>query len=342
VIQHDLSRNLLQNSRTSNIQILSLTLRVVFNMFNSVREHMKVHLEVFFNSIHLAESSLPETREMALESLVEFCREPQLMVDIYTNYDCDMQCTNLFEDMVKFLSNNTFPLSGSLNALNLLSLEGLLAIVRSLADACRAHRSTPGGGGDAGSGEEDGGGDKTAEQLRIRKQHKRRVAMAAEHFNCKPTKPATLEYLQTAGFLPPVLDGDSIAHFLLETPGLDRTAIGEYLGDPDELPLATLKAYVSAFEFEGLPLSDALRKFLAAFRLPGESQKIARIVEHFAEAYFEQQPPDGPLANSDTVYILAYAIIMLNTDLHNAQVFRPRHTHACAQSRTGMTRRARA
>ena len=132
VIQHDLSRNLLQNSRTSNLQILSLTLRVVFNMFNSVREHMKVQLEVFFNSIHLAESSLPETREMALESLVEFCREPQLMVDIYTNYDCDMQCTNLFEDMVKFLSKNTFPLSGSLNALNLLSLEGLLAIVRSL------------------------------------------------------------------------------------------------------------------------------------------------------------------------------------------------------------------
>ena len=80
VIQHDLSRNLLQNSRTSNLQILSLTLRVVFNMFNSVREHMKVQLEVFFNSIHLAESSLPETREMALESLVEFCREPQLMV----------------------------------------------------------------------------------------------------------------------------------------------------------------------------------------------------------------------------------------------------------------------
>ena len=71
VIQHDLSRNLLQNSRTSNLQILSLTLRVVFNMFNSVREHMKVQLEVFFNSIHLAESSLPETREMALESLVE-------------------------------------------------------------------------------------------------------------------------------------------------------------------------------------------------------------------------------------------------------------------------------
>ena len=53
-------------------------------------------------------------------------------------------------------------------------------------------------------------------------------------------------------------------------------------------------------------------------RLPGESQKIARIIEHFAEQYFAQEP--GPLANADTVYILSYAIIMLNTDLHNPQV----------------------
>ena len=33
-------------------------------------------------------------------------------VDIYTNYDCDVQCTNLFEDMCRFLSKNAFPLSG--------------------------------------------------------------------------------------------------------------------------------------------------------------------------------------------------------------------------------------
>ena len=123
------------------------------------------------------------------------------MVDIYTNYDCDMQCTNLFEDMVKFLSKNTFPLSGSLNALNLLSLEGLLAIVRSLADACHGRRL--GGDEEGGEGGEEAlEGDKTAEQLRSQKQHKRRLAMGAETFNRKPTKMATFEYLQTAGLLP--------------------------------------------------------------------------------------------------------------------------------------------
>jgi len=87
--------------------------------------------------------------------------------------------------------------------------------------------------------------------------------MAAENFNRKPTKSATFEYLQSVGVLPDTLDGTSIANFLLTTPALDKTAIGVYLGEPDELPLACLGAYVSQFEFTGLHLSDALRKFLA-------------------------------------------------------------------------------
>lgn len=87
----------------------------------------------------------------------------------------------------------------------------------------------------------DAGGFVTVEQLRRQKQHKRRLAIAAERFNQKPTKSSTLDYLQTAGFLPAVLDGESIAAFLLDTPGLDRTAVGTLLGEPDPLPLATLK-----------------------------------------------------------------------------------------------------
>jgi len=319
VIQHDLSRNLLQNSRTHNLQILSLTLRVVFNMFNSVREHMKVQLEVFFNSIHLAESSQQEAREMALESLVEFCREPQLMVDIYTNYDCDVQCTNLFEDMCKFLSKNTFPLSGSLNALNLLSLEGLFAILRSLADSCGSDQAAKLDHHESKPNEEELSSEEapnSVEQLRLAKQRKKRLAMGAEQFNRKPTK--GLEFCQSLGLLPEVLEPVSIGAFLRTCPGLDKTAIGLYLGEPDDLNLKALTEFTNSFDFTDMELGDALRGYLATFRLPGESQKIARIIETFAARYFAVMP--GPFASADTVYILSYAIIMLNTDLHNVQV----------------------
>jgi hypothetical protein len=53
VIQDNICKALLVNSTTDDLFILSLTLRVVFNLFQSVKRHLKVQLEVFFNSIHL-------------------------------------------------------------------------------------------------------------------------------------------------------------------------------------------------------------------------------------------------------------------------------------------------
>jgi hypothetical protein len=83
---------------------------------------MKVQLEVFLTSVHLrilshnscssvtsTMSLSPAREELALESLLEFCREPSLMQDLYTNYDCDVQCTNLFDAIVTTLCNRAIP-----------------------------------------------------------------------------------------------------------------------------------------------------------------------------------------------------------------------------------------
>jgi golgi-specific brefeldin A-resistance guanine nucleotide exchange factor 1 len=105
VMQGDLCKHLLQNSQSSDLTILSLTLRVVFNLFNSIKDHLKVQLEVFLTSVHLRllesnEASVSnERRELALESLLEFCHEPALMLDLYINYDCDVQVMNLSNQM---------------------------------------------------------------------------------------------------------------------------------------------------------------------------------------------------------------------------------------------------
>jgi Sec7-like guanine-nucleotide exchange factor len=71
-------------------------------------------------------------------------------------------------------------------------------------------------------------------------------------------------------------------------------------------------------DFNGLPIAEAIRIFLQLFRLPGESQKIERIMESFSRIYFQNNPTD--FYNSDTVFVLSYSIIMLNTDAHNPQV----------------------
>ncbi|CAN0537382.1 unnamed protein product, partial [Ectocarpus sp. 8 AP-2014] len=113
VMRGDLCKHLLQNSQTDDLDVLSLTLRVVFNLFNSIKDHLKVQLEVFLTSVHLrvldGSSYGPEQQELALESLLEFTREPALMTDVYINYDCDVQCTNLFETICHSLSSHALP-----------------------------------------------------------------------------------------------------------------------------------------------------------------------------------------------------------------------------------------
>ena len=47
----------------------------------------------------------------------------------------------------------------------------------------------------------------------------------------------------------------------------------------------------------------------------GEAQKIDRIMEKFAERYCRDNP--GAFGSADAAYLLAFALIMLNTDAHN-------------------------
>lgn len=372
VCQAEVCKFLVQNSRTEQLLVLSLTLRVVFNLFQSMKEHLKVQLEVFFTSVHLriadSKSAEPEQRELAFESLLEFSREPALMLDLYINYDCDVACTNLFETLCRCLCRNAVPEQGPLTSLHILSLEGVLAVLESMARRCTPGTSAPGasggstpqasgaavGGGAGGShsarrrpllngrdGEEklpggegedvEGAGEddtewlnqsreRTARVLEKRKQLKRRMMLAAARFNTD--KKGWVKYAQSLGLLPTPADAVSVAKFLRTCPALDKELLGLYISEPDDAKhafnTAVRKAYVDTFDFKGCGIDAGLRVFLESFRLPGEAQKIERLMEAFSARFYAQEP--GPLAASDTAFILAYSIIMLNTDLHNDQV----------------------
>ncbi|KAK1930394.1 ARF guanine-nucleotide exchange factor GNOM [Phytophthora citrophthora] len=401
VLQGDLSKFLLQNSETEELGILSLTLRVVFNLFNSIKDHLKVQLEVFFTSVHMRIIDSPscsnEQKELALESLLEFCREPALMLDLYINYDCDVHCTNLFEVLCKSLAKNCQSMSspnGSLNALTLLCLEGLLAVIESIARRCPLNtpaktsgsrtfgsnagvlslkgsdlaRFTAGGspgtesssaefpmedispmssvrdlmhlvmsGSESDSDSEQSEADnpadqlawlhtareRTAEVLQQRKRIKKRYALAAEKFNHDQKN--WMAFSQQIGLLPEKLTPESVASFLLHTPGLNKTLIGDYIGDGpvEKYPFnaAVRDAYVAMFDFRSAPsLDEALRMFLAKFRLPGEAQKIDRMMEAFSKQLYVQAGSSGPLADADAAYVLSFSIIMLNTDLHSDHI----------------------
>jgi Sec7-like guanine-nucleotide exchange factor len=55
---------------------------------------------------------------------------------------------------------------------------------------------------------------------------------------------------------------------------------------------------------------------LEAFQLPKESQQIDRIMESFAQVWFDHNPT--VLLHADAVYSLSFSLIMLNVDAHNS------------------------
>lgn len=58
----------------------------------------------------------------------------------------------------------------------------------------------------------------------------------------------------------------------------------------DDFNIKVLHAFLDLHEFSDLNLVQALRQFLWSFRLPGEAQKIDRMMEAFAQRYCHCNP----------------------------------------------------
>jgi cytohesin len=140
------------------------------------------------------------------------------------------------------------------------------------------------------------------------------MSIGRKKFNMDPKK--GIEYLIEHGFLK--ITAEDVAQFLCKGEGLNKTAIGDYLGEKNDFNDKVLKAFVELHDFTDLILVQALRQFLWSFRLPGEAQKIDRMMECFAQRYCQLNP--NIFTNTDTCYVLSFAIIMLNTSLHNPSV----------------------
>jgi len=119
-----------------------------------------------------------------------------------------------------------------------------------------------------------------------------------------------------------VLDNSprSVAEFLMKQYGLSKEKIGEYLGEINSgFNMDVLEALTELIDMKGKPIDEALRQFQQVFRMPGEAQKIDKIMQVFALEYFKHQG-DGLIKSEDGAYMLSFAIMMLHTALHNPSV----------------------
>lgn len=346
IVKDDLCRNLFMLLNSERLSIFAANLQVAFLLFESLRTHLKFQLELFLSrltEIIVSDNSkiLYEQKEIALESVVQLWRIPGLVTELYLNYDCDLYCPNLYEELTKLLSKNAFPVSGVYNT-HLLSLDALLTVIDSIETHCNnrilnerqiesntkkegsanaaptlaVNKTSPNYIARTGSRQKISQNIPSHEQLMAIKRKKKLLATGTEHFNIKPKK--GIQFLQEHHILSTPLDPVEVVTFLKENPHLDKKMIGEFISN--RANLAVLDCFVKSFDFTDLRIDEALRLYLETFRLPGESPLISLLMEHFSDHWHKCN--GEPFANSDAAFTLAYAVIMLNVDQHNHNVKR--------------------
>ncbi|GEM12705.1 sec7 domain-containing protein [Rhodotorula toruloides] len=360
MVADHLCKHLFQLARSDHPQILPTSLRVITNIFDTMRSHLKLQQELFLSflldrlilpnappnmrkadleteldratwaldsaeSTNSARPSTPlsgsvrekdrdrigpsaESRALMLEILGHFVRGKYSMVDLWVNYDCNIEGEDLYERLIKFMSRGVYPQpqgpSYQQDSSQMICLDTLLDLVAHMAARLdeESDASLPAG---------------LAEEVAKSKANKRILLEGAAAFNLKPK--VGLKFLEEHGIIyndPSMPRAESLARFFKTTPRLDKRLLGDFISRPDQLDV--LRAFMHLMDFEGKIICDAMRELLEAFRLPGESQQINRIAETFAEVYFATQPPE--IKSQDATYVLAYSVIMLNTDLHSPQV----------------------
>ncbi|KAL6004773.1 Brefeldin A-inhibited guanine nucleotide-exchange protein 2 [Asimina triloba] len=355
-IKQYLCLSLLKNSASTLMIIFQLSCSIFISLVSRFRAGLKAEIGVFFPMIvlrvleNVVQPNFPQ-KMIVLRFLDKLCVDSQILVDIFINYDCDVNSSNIFERMVNGLLKTaqgvppgatTTLLPPQEATMKLEAIKCLVAILRSMGDwmnkqlripdsqspkrleAAENPESSNGLPVENGNGEEtaeasDSQSETTSEvseaaSIEQRRAYKLELQEGISLFNQKPKR--GIEFLINAKKV-----GDSpeeIAAFLKTASGLNKTMIGDYLGEREELSLKVMHAYVDSFDFQVMEFDEAIRTFLQGFRLPGEAQKIDRIMEKFAERYCKCNPK--AFISADTAYVLAYSVILLNTDAHNPMV----------------------
>uniref|UniRef100_A0A8C7HJ30 ARF guanine nucleotide exchange factor 1 n=1 Tax=Oncorhynchus kisutch TaxID=8019 RepID=A0A8C7HJ30_ONCKI len=353
-----------KNGVSSIPEVFSLSLSIFLTLLSHFKTHLKMQIEVFFKEIFLyileTSTSSYDHKWMVIQTLTRICADAQGVVDIYVNYDCDLNAANIFERLVNDLSKiaqgraghelGTTPLQEL--TLRKKGLECLVSILKCMVEWSKDQYVNPNSqtslgqekpseqetnetkapetinrygsinsldstaSSGIGSYSTQMSGTDNPEQFEVLKQQKEIIEQGIDLFNKKPKR--GVQYLQEQGMLGTT--PEDLAQFLHQEERLDSTQVGEFLGDNDRFNKEVMYAYVDQMDFQGKDFVYALRTFLEGFRLPGEAQKIDRLMEKFAARYLECNQGQTEFASADTAYVLAYSIIMLTTDLHSPQV----------------------
>ncbi|EFY99706.1 guanine nucleotide exchange factor [Metarhizium robertsii ARSEF 23] len=97
----------------------------------------------------------------------------------------------------------------------------------------------------------------------------------------------------------------------------DRAAA--WMGEQGPVRQRTLQAYMEMYDFAGLNILVSLRQICGRLVLRAETQQVDRILVAFSKRWCNCNPMHGFKA-TDVIHMICYSIMLLNTDLHLADI----------------------
>ncbi|CAH8653390.1 unnamed protein product [Heterobilharzia americana] len=340
---------LFKNGTSPIVEVFELSVAIFLALLTHFKPHLKRQIEVFFKDVLLFILESPKSsyghKLIVIDALKRICGDAQCLVDIYLNYDCDLSMANIFERLTTNLAkiaqgrhsttehgnHNTSSSSNQQHqqqqVLRSSGLECLVLILRCMTEWSQELYINPESqsflgseppvltnGGNSINSMENSTLDANSnmnllgvnkpyddpEAFESRKAQKEIYESGIALFNQNQTL-RCLRLLQENGLVGESVE--SVAQFLLIEERLSKSRVGDFLGENEPYNLRVI--------YEGI---------LVGFRLPGEAQKIDRIMEKFAARYYACNSTNDLFVSADTAYVLAFSIIMLTTDLHSSQI----------------------
>eukprot|EP01132_Coremiostelium_polycephalum_P005033 gene5033-6263_t len=318
-IREGLFPSILNSGFSSNNTVFRQSLTLFLYLVVHFRDYLKDDIGQYFSMVILRVLESPHStlqqRWMVLQVLSHICENSQILVDLYVNYDCSLTSKDVFQKTIEDLSKMAQVViqENKLNELKVknCSLECLVQLVKALAEGLNAQKEGLSMKLDSLPKE-----NKFIQQ----KQFKKKIEEGKLKFKMSAKK--GIEYLVQIGAI--TRDPADIARFLKETEDLDKESIGVFIAEKHNVEI--LQNYLKSFNFNGYSIDTGLRYFLSYFKLDGEGPKVDRVIENFSKQFYQDNLNGGEdgtvpyFENSESSYILAFAVIMLATDLHNASI----------------------
>lgn len=352
IVKETLAEGLFKTCLSNDPNIFIPSISLFFDVWKLFRENLKREISFFNENIFLKILSSPNSSFLQKKIILENFSKCDFLywIELYANFDCELNerfsvnsIVTAFSDIVKgryTRSTHSFSEQENYELINL-ALKTLTSMIQSIFEICekeyplsknlynneislnQSSKSIELNLGNKSSENSSNSipeySTETNEKIDKNLKKKYELQKAAEKFNYKiKSGIAYLKEVVLSNCTSIDAEAKGIVKFLRYTPSLKKKNIGVFLGENTELSIKTLKYFGESFDFKNVHIIQALRIFLSTFQLPSEGQKIDRVLQSFADKYYKDN--NTLFANSDCAYYLSYAIMILQTELHNPNV----------------------